>query len=347
MPRPRNRRQGIDAPVKLRIFLAVCLAVLILATATGAWFHHALWGTQSISRVEMRVFAGSTAREILAGLQNDGLLSSELAGRLYLRGWARGRSFHYGRYVFAPGSRPVDVIETILDGRVEMFELTIIEGSEAENIGEQFVALGVGSADRWGALTDNTDWIADLAPEAPSLEGFLFPDTYRFAVGIPLERAARHLVERFEEVWRQEAQGVDEPWGSVFEVVTLASLVEAETSIDEERARIAGLFVNRLRRGMLLQCDPTVVYALKRRNEWRGRLYRIHWEIDHPYNTYRNPGLPPGPINSPGRAALAAALHPESTPYLYFVAQPGGGHAFSRTLTEHNRAVARLRQAGR
>jgi len=98
---------------------------------------------------------------------------------------------------------------------------------------------------------------------------------------------------------------------------------------------------------MLLQCDPTVVYALKKRNEWRGRLYRIHWEIDHPYNTYRNPGLPPGPINSPGRAALRAALHPESTPYLYFVAQPGGGHAFSRTLTEHNRAVARLRQSRR
>jgi len=333
--------------VKLRIFLAVCLTVLALATFAGVWFHGALWGSRSTRQVEIEVSAGSTAREVLAGLRNDGLLPSELAGRLYLRGWAQGRSFRYGRYLFTPGSRPVDVIETILDGRVEMFELTIVEGSEAEDIGRQFTSLGVGSLENWRALIDNSGWIVDIAPEAQSLEGFLFPDTYRFAVGIPVERVARHLVERFKEVWSEEERDVAAPWGSVFEVVTLASLVEAETSIDAERARIAGVFVNRLRRGMLLQCDPTVVYALKKRNEWRGRLLRIHWEIDHPYNTYRYPGLPPGPINSPGRAALKAALLPESTPYLYFVAQPGGGHAFSRTLTEHNRAVARLRQAGR
>jgi UPF0755 protein len=333
--------------VKLRIVLAVFLSALTVAAAAGAWFRHALWGSRSVSRVEIEVSAGSTASEILAGLHEDGLLPSVLAGRLYIRIRAEGRSFHYGRYVFESGRRPVDVLETILDGRVEMFEVTIIEGSEAEDIGDQFAALGVGSAEDWRALRQNADWIVDIAPEALSLEGFLFPDTYRFAVGIPAEQAARHLVDRFKEVWRQEAQGIREPWGSVFEIVTLASLVEAETSLDAERARIAGVFVNRLRRGMLLQCDPTVVYALKRRNEWRGRLLRIHWEIDHPYNTYRNPGLPPGPINSPGRAALRAALHPESTPYLYFVAQPGGGHTFSSTLTEHNRAVARLRRAGR
>jgi len=333
--------------VKLRIFLALSLTVLALATFTGVWFHGALWGSRSTGEVEIEVSAGSTAREILSSLRDNGLLPSELAGRLYLRGWAKGRSFHYGRYLFTPGSRPVDVIETILDGRVEIFELTIVEGSEAEDIGRQFTSLGVGSPAEWRALIENTDWIVDVAPEAESLEGFLFPDTYRFAVGIPAERAAHHLVERFKDVWSEEERDVSAPWGSVFEIVTLASLVESETSIDAERARIAGVFVNRLRRGMLLQCDPTVVYALKKRNEWRGRLLRIHWEIDHPYNTYRNPGLPPGPINSPGRAALKAALLPESTPYLYFVAQPGGGHQFSRTLTEHNRAVARLRQAGR
>jgi len=334
--------------VKLRFFLAVCLiTVLVLAAVAGVWFHSALWGSRSVNRAETKVSAGLTAREVLSDLRKDGLLPSELAGRIYLRVWAKGRHFHYGRYVFPPDSRPVDVIETILDGRVEMFELTIVEGSEATDIGDQFVALGVGSAEDWRALTENADWIVDLAPEAHSLEGFLFPDTYRFAVGIPVERAARHLVVRFKDVWREEERDVASAWGSVFEIVTLASLVEAETSVDAERARIAGVFVNRLRRGMLLQCDPTVVFALKRRNEWRGRLLRIHWEIDHPYNTYRNPGLPPGPINSPGRAALKAALEPESTPYLYFVAQPGGGHTFSRTLTEHNRAVARLRRSGR
>jgi len=196
-------------------------------------------------------------------------------------------------------------------------------------------------------LIGRVDWIAAIAPEAPSLEGFLFPDTYTFAVGISAENAAQHLVSQFLYVFSNEPVDDAEPWGSVLEIVTLASLVEAETSIDSERALVAGVYLNRLRRGMLLQCDPTVVYALKRRNEWSGRLYRIHWEVDDPYNTYRNPGLPPGPINSPGRAALAAALHPESTPYLYFVAKPGGGHQFSRTLSEHNRAVARWRNARR
>ena len=127
----------------------------------------------------------------------------------------------------------------------------------------------------------------------------------------------------------------------------MASLVEAETSLDEERARIAGVFVNRLRRGMLLQGDPTVAFALKRRGEWQGRLLRVHWQVDDPYNTYRYPGLPPGPINSPGKAALAAALTPEQHSYLYFVAKPGGGHTFSRSLKEHNRAVARLLRSRR
>ena len=119
-------------------------------------------------------------------------------------------------------------------------------------------------------------------------------------------------------------------------------MVEAETSLPSERPRIAGVFLNRLRLGMLLQCDPTVVFALKRRGEWSGRLLRVHWQVDDPYNTYRYPGLPPGPINSPGRASLAAAIAPERHRFLYFVARPDGGHVFSATLEDHNRAVARL-----
>jgi UPF0755 protein len=297
--------------------------------------------------VEIQIDEGVSARHILDLLERKGLVESTLASRLYLRGWGRGRTLHYGRYVFDGGLRPVDVLETILDGRVDMFAVTIVEGSDSEDISELFVSVGVGSADEWRSLIGRVDWIAAIAPEAPSLEGFLFPDTYRFAVGTSAVNAARHLVERFLDVFSKERLGVTELWGSVLEIVTLASLVEAETSVDSERALVAGVYLNRLRRGMLLQCDPTVVYALKRRNEWSGRLYRIHWEVDDPYNTYRNPGLPPGPINSPGRAALAAALHPESTPYLYFVAKPGGGHKFSRTLSEHNRAVARWRNARR
>ena len=331
----------------MRIAGVLVVAALAAAAGTGAWLHHNLWGRRSTTAVALEIPAGTPARRIIEQLGDHGLIPSTLAARLYLAARAEGRSMHYGRYQFTPGLRPVEVLEMVLDGNVEMFEVTVVEGVSAEDVGRLFTALGVGSSEEWERLISRVDWILPVVSDAPSLEGFFFPDTYRFAVGIGAQDAAHHLTDRFLAVWREERNKAGTPWGSPLEIVTLASLVEAETSIDEERALIAGVFVNRLRRGMLLQCDPTVVYALKRRNEWRGRLLRVHWELDDPYNTYRYPGLPPGPINCPGRAAIAAALTPEATPYLFFVARPGGGHTFSRTLSEHNRAVAALRASRR
>jgi UPF0755 protein len=325
-----------------RVFLLTGLVIAVAVAVGGVWFHHSLWGARSARAVELEIKEGSTASDILAQLHAEELMPSVLAGRIYLRVLAPGQALFYGHYLFPATSRPVDALESILEGAIEMFTVTIVEGTEAADIGQQFADLGLGSVEEWRSFGRRAEWLGPLAPDAPSLEGFFFPDTYRFAVGISAERVARHLVERFGQVWSEEVQDTDELWGSTLEIVTLASLVEAETSLEEERHLVAGVFANRLRRGMLLQCDPTVVYALKRRNEWKGRLLRIHWEVDDPYNTYRYPGLPPGPINSPGRAALAAAVNPQETPYLYFVAKPGGGHAFSKTLSEHNRAVARL-----
>jgi UPF0755 protein len=328
--------------MRLRLTLSV-IAFGVIATASAtAWWYRTLWGVRSGYEVVLDITPGATAQVILDELAETSLLPSPRAGRAYLLARASGRSLHWGHYVVPAGSRPVDVLEMLLEGRVEMFEVTVVEGTDAATISDQFISQGVGTAGDWAAIIDSPAWIADLVPDAPSLEGFLFPDTYRFAVGASAETVARHLVDRFAVVWREEVAGVDAPWGTPLEIVTLASLVEAETSLDSERGLIAGVFLNRLRRGMLLQCDPTVIYTLKRKNAWQGHLLRIHWEIDDPYNTYRYPGLPPGPINSPGRAALASAVVPEPTEYLYFVAQPGGGHTFSRTLTEHNRAVARL-----
>ena len=331
-------------------FRRILVVVLVLVVAAGicaAWLHHVLWGARTPRAVELEITAGTPARQILSDLQTEGLLPSPTAARIYLRFRAGGRSLHYGHYVFAADSRPAGVLEQLLDGRVKMFTVRVVEGQRAATIAEHFESQGVGSAAQWEDLISKTDWIATIAPEAPSLEGFLFPDTYRFAVGISAEAAVQHMVDRFDIVWLEETAENGALWGSPLEVVTLASLVEAETSVASERARIAGVFLNRLRRGMLLQCDPTVVYALQYHQQWRGRLLRKDLEIDDPYNTYRYPGLPPGPINSPGRAALAAALQPEATSFLYFVASPDGGHTFSRTLGEHNRAVARLRHARR
>jgi UPF0755 protein len=329
-------------------WVLVSLATLFVSAAVcGLWLHHNLWGTRTREQVALEIAPGSPARRIVDELHDHGLVPSPLAARLYLRARADGRSMHFGRYLFEAGLRPVDVLEMVLDGNLEIFEVTVVEGDTAAEIGALFSSLGVGDDEEWQSLVSRVEWIAPVVPDAPSLEGFLFPDTYRFAVGIDAPSAAHHLTDRFLTVWGEERREVDALWGSPLEIVTLASLIEAETSITEERPLIAGVFVNRLRRGMLLQCDPTVVYALQRRNAWRGRLLRIDLEVDDPYNTYRYPGLPPGPINCPGRAAIAAALHPAATPFLYFVARPGGGHTFSSTLAEHNRAVAQLRAARR
>jgi UPF0755 protein len=326
---------------------AAGLALVLLAGGAGAWFHRSLWGVRSTAVVALEIERGRSAREILDQLHDEGLIPSPLAAQFYVRARARARSMHFGRYRFPIGSRPVDVLESILEGKVETFELTVIEGSDAAAIADLFVGAGVGTAEEWARVIADPSWVASTIPGAPSLEGFLFPDTYRFAVGVEARFAARHLVDRFLTVWEDERAAAPPLWGTPLEVVTLASLVEAETSLATERAEIAGVFVNRLRRGMLLQCDPTVVYALKRRGEWRDRLLRVHWAVDDPYNTYRYPGLPPGPINSPGRAALRAAAAPAATTHLYFVARPEGGHTFSATLADHNRAVARLRASRR
>jgi len=333
--------------MRRRLAALVAVIVLLACSACVAWLHWSLYRTGTHAETRFEVAAGAPMRDVLLELREGGLLPSVAAGRLYLRLAAHRRSFRFGVYTIPAHGRPVDVLEQLLDGRVQTLSVTIVEGSSIGEVSARFCAVAMGSPTEWDALTASSDWISDLAPTAPSLEGFLFPDTYRFAVGTGAQAAARHLVHRFRSVWEMEVGAVPEPWGSPLQVVTLASLVEAETSLDEERSRVAGVFFNRLQRGMLLQCDPTVVYALERRGEWNGRLLRVHWEVDDPYNTYRYPGLPPGPINSPGRAAIAAALHPERHAFLYFVAQPGGGHAFSRTLEEHNRAVARLLRSRR
>jgi UPF0755 protein len=331
--------------MKRLIIIVACL--LLPAVACWSWWHWALLRPATPVAVDLEIAEGATQTSVLRQLAAENLLPSMVGGRLYIHLFANHRSVHFGRYRVPAASRPIDVLERILDGRVETIELTIIEGLTESEVAERCVAAGVGSTAEWQATLARADWIQDLAPGATTIEGFLFPETYRFSIGSSAAIVAQHMVSRFRRVWQEELAAASPPWGSPYEVVTLASLVEAETSLASERPTIAGVFVNRLQRGMLLQCDPTVVYALKLSGQWQGRLLRLHWQLDHPYNTYRYPGLPPGPINSPGRQALRAALAPERHRYLYFVASPTGGHTFSETLKEHNRAVARLQRARR
>lgn len=328
-------------------FLAVGAAVAAIAALAAAWL---LWGLLRVGpdrEVAVAIAPGTPVARIVDELHRAELLPSPHAARLYLLVEGHGRAPRFGRYRFPPRQRPVDVLDRLLEGRVETVTVTVLEGSTAREAAARFSAAGIGSAAEWDELVTSADWVHDLAPEASSLEGFLFPDTYILAAGATAEQAGRLMVQRFRAVWAEEHAAVERPWAPPYQVVVLASLVEAETGLVDERGRIAGVFLNRLRRGMLLQCDPTVAFALKRRGEWSGQLLRVHWQVDDPYNTYRYPGLPPGPINCPGRGSIAAALAPEEHDLLYFVARPEGGHAFSATLEEHNRAVARLLRARR
>jgi UPF0755 protein len=330
----------------LKSFRWVFLFLVLVGLIVG-WMVWAMLRPGPGHDVNLEVEIGAPTIQVLRQLKDRGLLPSVTLGRAYLRLSGGDRSPRYGSYNIPARSRPVDVLERLLEGRVETVEITVVEGSTANEIYEILQTSRLSSQESWEEIVHRTECVDDRAPQAESLEGFLFPDTYRFAVGLPVTEAVRHMVRRSHTVWTEEAPASTSSWGSPYEVLTLASLVEGETSVPEERARVAGVFINRLRRGMLLQCDPTVVYALKRQGQWTGRLLRVHWAFDDPYNTYVYPGLPPGPINNPGRLAISAALEPEVHDFLYFVARPGGGHTFSKTLREHNRAVAELRRSRR
>jgi len=321
------------------------LAVFFVAGITALWWRHALCTPTDNPELTLDIRTGAASMTILHQLAQTGLMPSVPAGRLYLEGPARGREMQWGTYVIPARSRPVDTLEMLLQGRVKQLTLVVVEGTSSSDIQEILQEAGVLETDSWPSVIADSRMITDLAPGVSSLEGFLFPDTYTFSTGVNALTVARVMVDRFRTVWAEEhATGSQSPM-TTLDTVTLASLIEAETAVPTERIRVAGVFVNRLDRGMLLQCDPTVVFALQRRGEWTGRLLRVHWKVDDPYNTYRYPGLPPAPINNPGRAALRAALNPEKHALLYFVADDSGGHTFSSTLKQHNLAVAKRRRS--
>ena len=322
----------------------LCSIVLIFCIGV-VWWYHVLWTPANTAETTLEIQPGTASITILRQLKDLGLMPSITAGRLYLEVPARGREMQWGTYIIPPGSRPVDTLEMILLGKVQLLKVTIIEGMNSLEIRDVLGNAGVNGVQDWPSIMQNNQLIGDLAPDASSLEGFLFPDTYSFSTGVTVVDVIHAMLDHFRTVWEEENRAVSPPAMTTLEIVTLASLVEAETGVPQERERVAGVFVNRLRRGMLLQCDPTVVFALKRRGEWDGRLLRIHWNVDDPYNTYRYPGLPPGPINNPGRAALRAALNPENHTLLYFVADDFGGHIFSSTLQQHNRAVLKRKRS--
>ncbi|MEE8595874.1 MAG: endolytic transglycosylase MltG [Gemmatimonadota bacterium] len=295
-------------------------------------------------RVEVRIPDGETARGIADALDEAGLVRFPRAFALYARLRGSAGSLKAGLYRFPARANWADILGMLERGEVVTFPVTIPEGFNLREIAPRVAAMAGVPADSVLTLTRDSAFAARLGVPGPTLEGYLFPDTYHFAEKTPPERILETMTDRYRSFWgpaelaRRDSLGLTER-----ELVTLASIVEKEARVAEERPVIAGVYLNRLEIGMLLQADPTVQFAL---DSVRARLlYRdIEQVAENPYNTYTHAGLPPGPIASPGEAALRATLEPADVPFLFFVARPNGSHEFTRTEREHINAKNRIRR---
>lgn len=330
--------------MKRRLLLAALLLVAIaplLAVLTWRSLVEAPPASSHATHpVEFRVEEGEAFTTVADRLELSGLILSATRFKILARLRGADRSVQTGTYRLGFGTDPRRILDDLVEGRVQLRRLTLPEGFRLDRIvSEAEAALDVPADSLLTALAD-PQRLEHLDVETPTLEGYLYPDTYFFPDGTPAGRVVDALVSRFEEVWAT-LEG-DLPGGfDRHDVVTLASIVEAETPLDEEKPRVAAVYLNRIRDGWLLQADPTVRYGIGR---FTGRLYYKHLDIDTPYNTYLHRGLPPGPICSPGRAAMQAVLTPmPDCEDFYFVASGRGGHDFSRTKAEHDAAVQRLR----
>jgi UPF0755 protein len=279
----------------------------------------------------------------------DTLAAHEIIGwprlfKLYVRLKGAGGDIKAGTYDLPQGAGWAESLDALVAGRVVTVALTIPEGFTAQKIAERVAPISGSPPDSVARRLLAPELADSLGAPGPNLEGYLFPETYRFAQGVALQTIVSELYARYRMVWTPERRAALDSLGwSEREIVTLASIVQAEARWEDEMPLISAVFHNRLRRRMRLQADPTVQYALQAR---QGRLLYSHIEsvADHPYNTYTHAGLPPGPIGSPGVAAIDAALHPAAVPYLYFVAREDGHHEFSSSLREHNQKIQEVRR---
>jgi len=321
-----------------KFFLRALVVVLIVAAALLAYGLYLPAGPTQERFVQLK--PGSSARRIAADLQKAGIVRSQYAFLAwhYVKGH---KNLKAGEYSFDHPAKVREVYERIARGDIYVHLLVIPEGFNMFDIAAAVDEAGLGTRDDFlKVVKQDVSLVRDLDPQAPSLEGYLFPDTYRFTRTQTLHDMAAAMVHRF----RQEAHaaGLTEDFHAK---VTMASIIEKETAADAERTEVASVFYNRLARHMALATDPTVIYAALLNDRYRGTIYRSDLNFDSPYNTYKNTGLPPGPICNPGKASLQAALHPASTEYLFFVSNNNGRHNFSRTSQEHARNVAAYRKA--
>lgn len=289
--------------------------------------------------VIVEVPIGTSLPALTVMLEEKGVVRNAAKFRWLARLKGAANQIKAGEYQLSTGLRPIELLDKLVRGEIILHQITFPEGYTIKQMAQLLAAQNLADADLFIAATTDADFVHQLGIQASSLEGYLFPDTYRFARGLPAESIVRSMVTRFGEHFGPAQEDQARQLGYTrHQVVILASVVEKETAVAAERPLIAGVFMNRLRRRIRLQSDPTVIYGIK---DFDGNLTRVHLNTDSPYNTYTRQGLPAGPICNPGAASIEAALNPTPTPYLYFVAKKDGTHHFSATLAEHNAAVLR------
>ena len=326
-----------------RLFVLLLVVAGVLA---AVWFHETQWPVRSAQDPpqSLMVNPGSGVRDIGRQLRDFGLVRHPDIFRALVVARGDTAKLRAGEYELTGSMSLDDIVTKIVKGEVVRRTITFPEGSDIEAMARLAAARGIVMEDFLKAARDPAP-IRDLDPAAPDLEGYLFPDTYDLTRRPdPAADLVVRMVKQFREVITPELPRIQASGMSLREVVTLASVVELETARPDERPRIAAVFRNRLRKRMPLQTDPTVIYALKKAGGYDGNIRRADLDVDSPYNTYRFPGLPPGPIASPGREAIQAVLQPAEVRDLYFVSRNDGSHQFSENLADHNRAVTQYQR---
>jgi UPF0755 protein len=333
----------------LRYFLALLLLIVLIAGGAAAWIWYGItkpYQNFPAEGVFVDLPHGASRRHVAYLLRANGVVRSALAFEIYARRHPK-RTLQAGEYFFDHAMTGSEVFWKLASGQVYQQPFTVREGETMFDIARELEAGKFMRAGDFVYAAGDPALIRDFAPGAQTLEGFLFPATYELSRHPVASELTAEMVHKFKEEWKRIAPPSETVPGDhrlMTRMVTMASLVERETPKPEERPLVAGAFENRIRKGMRLQCDPTVIYGMERLGKYNGSLTGKDLSFESPYNTYEHGGLPPGPIGNPGEASLRAAMHPAETNYLYFVANTRGGHFFSATLAEHNKNVVKYRR---
>ena len=331
----------------LRWLAAALLFACLLAAFLFGWVRsYAVSVYEGIGTEPVLVYIapGSSFAAIKKSLVSHGVIAADIRFNLLARWLGAATKMRAGEYAFSPGLTHQAIIEKLAKGEVVYRSLTIPEGASLAQVADLLTEHGFAAAD-FRRLVQDQDFIATLSLSYPTLEGYLFPDTYFIAREQGLKDVLKMMVDRFHDVFSSLPAAAKQAMSlTPHQIVILASIVEKETAVAGERPLIAAVFLNRLQKKMKLQADPTVIYGIA---DFSGNLTRKDLHTPSPYNTYTLKGLPVGPIANPGRESLVAVLQPADVSYLYFVAKNDGSHYFSKTLREHNRAVRRFQKSGK